>query len=306
MGGACTAGHDEGVVSAMQVTVMSPTYAVTLDKVRVRERSCAFCEGRPPAWGCALFATSTRPPVAALMHVRAADVAVGGRGVERRFEATRCTTPDKPLAFEQQCRVEIRVPVQEADALRQHVAGVPLAVGQDFVEHHPFTGLAGFCHLCEMSSAEAGRARAGVGDGIRRQEDESRIMAMRRSRSPILGPRTANVVDVYWMQTPLSDNPQLVLERDIAGRSKFLNRVLVLLRPVDKCEDRYGRRRTEVTAALQRWDRIWTAERVGDEDRAAGGFLDEGNMKVVGCDGAVSRCVKCGSKCGVMGVGDVE
>ncbi|KAF8521864.1 hypothetical protein JB92DRAFT_2889835 [Gautieria morchelliformis] len=43
MGEACIVGHDEGVVSAMQVMVMLPTHAVTLDKVRV----CSVAIGEP-------------------------------------------------------------------------------------------------------------------------------------------------------------------------------------------------------------------------------------------------------------------
>ncbi|KAF8512627.1 hypothetical protein JB92DRAFT_2927174 [Gautieria morchelliformis] len=123
------------------------------------------------------------------------------------LEAFLLPCSDIPGSNRLQRRAEIRVPVQEADALRQRVAGVPLAVEQAFVEHLPFIRLCGrasarqcarqnaractsFCQLCEMSSARAGRARAAPAGacrraegyaGIRCQEDAGSlsIMAMR-------------------------------------------------------------------------------------------------------------------------------
>ncbi|KAF8498402.1 hypothetical protein JB92DRAFT_2834261 [Gautieria morchelliformis] len=91
--------------------------------------------------------------------------------------------------------------------------------------------------------------------------------------------------------------------------------ICALLGPVDKCEDGYARGCMEVMAA-SRVRAVCTRNTAAGsyldsgegrgEDRAAGGVSDEGSTKVVGCDGAVSKCVKCGSKCGVLGVGDVE
>ncbi|KAF8491545.1 hypothetical protein JB92DRAFT_2835604 [Gautieria morchelliformis] len=215
MGGAYTTGHDEGVVSATQVTVVSPTQAVTLDKVR---GLCAV-PLHTHAWHCVAYGAAYPAPgefKRGLMRV------AGAGKASAELDAVSTVSWD------------VNAAVMYGDS----------PYGWSF----------------------------GGGGGV-------------------------------------------VLVRSACNQLDISEEICALLGPVDKCEDGYARGGTEVMAASQVRDVCTHGTAAGSyldsgegrgEDRAAGGVSDEGSTKVVGCDGAVSKCVKCGSKCGVMGVGNVE